>query len=187
MEVRTQPQARSSGCPSDIIVLGSRQRWKKARPRGGSPSRTEGNGHLPSSSRILVAVSTPWAGEKLFATVRDLSDRLHGSVVVAHVARPTEQDDSSEDTDLRSRQTLSALTTRLKEADIPAEGLLLYGDNVARAILNAADDQSATLVVLGMSGKGRLARLLGGDIPRRVIRHAQVPVLLYPPDWSGTI
>jgi len=142
---------------------------------------------LAASSRILVAVSTPWASDKLFVTVRDLADRLGASVVVAHVARPTEEDESTDDTRQRGEQTLSTLTSRLSDANVPAEGLLLYGDDVSRAILNAADAQSATLIVLGLSGKGRVARLLAGDIPQQITRQAHVPVLLFPPDWSGTI
>ena len=139
------------------------------------------------ASRILVAVSTPWASEKLFVTVRDLADRLHASVVVAHVARPTEEDESTSDTRQRGEQTLQSLTSRLAEANVPAEGLMLYGDDVAKAVLNAAEDQHVTLVVLGLSGKGKIARWLAGDIPQQVVRQAKVPVLLYPPDWSGTI
>lgn len=142
---------------------------------------------MASSSRILVAVSTPWASDKLFMTVRDLADRLAATVVVAHVARPTEEDESADDTRQRGEQTLSTLTNRLIESNIPAEGLLLYGDDVARAILNAADAQAATLIILGLSGKGRVARLLAGDIPQQITRAAHVPVLLFPPDWSGTI
>lgn len=140
-----------------------------------------------TGSRILVAVSTPWASEKLFLTLRNLADRLHAAVIVAHVARPTEEDESTDDTRQRADQTLKTLTSRLVEANVPAEALLLYGDDVAKAILNAAEDQRATLVILGLSGKGKIARWLAGDIPQQVIRQAKVPVLLFPPDWSGTI
>lgn len=139
------------------------------------------------ASRILVSVSTPWASDKLFATVRDLADRLNATVVVAHVAKPTESDDSDEDTKLRGEQTLSTLVERLKDANIPAEGLLLYGDDVARAVINAAEAQKITLIVVGLSGKGRVARLLAGDIPQQIVKTATVPVLSFPPDWSGTI
>ncbi|MHC4995057.1 MAG: universal stress protein, partial [Planctomycetota bacterium] len=140
-----------------------------------------------AQSKILVSVSTPWASDKLFNTIRDLADRLNASVIVAHVAKTTEDDDTDDDTKLRSHQTLSTLTTRLVEANIPAQGLLLYGDDVARAILNAAQDQEATLILLGLSAKGRLKRFLAGDIPQQVLKNAQVPVLVFPPDWAGKV
>lgn len=139
------------------------------------------------ASRILVAVSSPWASEKLGATIRDLAGRLGASVVVAHVARPTEQDETAEDTRVRGEQALATLTARLVESGVPAEGLLLYGDDIARAILNAADAQHATLIVMGLSGKGPIARLLAGDVPTAVTKASPVPVMLMPADWSGTI
>lgn len=139
------------------------------------------------ASRILVAVSSPWASDKLFTTIRDLADRLNASVLVAHVAKPTEQDDSVEETRQRGEQALSTLTSRLNDANIPAEGLLLYGDDVARAILNASEEQRVTMIVLGISAKGRISRLLAGDVPQQIARAVGVPLLLLPPDWSGTI
>lgn len=139
------------------------------------------------NSRILVAVSTPWASERLFAMVRDLADRLNATVIVAHVAKASEQDETDNEAHIRARQTLATLTSRLAEAKVPAEGLLLYGADVARAILNAAEAQHATLIVLGLSAKGRFSRLFAGDVSQQVLRASPVPVLLYPPDWSGTV
>jgi nucleotide-binding universal stress UspA family protein len=139
------------------------------------------------STRILVAVSTPWASEKLFTTVRDLADRLHATVIVAHVAKASEHDESDEEARLRAQQTLTSLTAKLAESNVPAEGLLLYGSDIARAILNATEAQHATLIVLGQTAKGRFARLLAGDVPSQVVRSAAVPVLLCPPEWSGPI
>jgi nucleotide-binding universal stress UspA family protein len=140
-----------------------------------------------ADSRILVAVSTPWASDKLFNTIYNLANRLNASVVVAHVARPTEQDESAEETRMRGEQTIATLTDRLMEANIPADRLLLYGDDTAMAILNAAEDREASLIVIGLSGKGRLTRLLAGDIPLQVVKKSGVPMLVLPPDWSGTI
>ena len=140
-----------------------------------------------ADSRILVAVSSPWASDKLFNTIYNLADRLNASVVVAHVAKPTEQDESAEETRQRGEQTLATLADRLTEANIPADRLLLYGDDTAKAILNAAEDREASLIVIGLSGKGRLTRLLAGDIPLQVVKQSGVPMLVLPPDWSGTI
>jgi nucleotide-binding universal stress UspA family protein len=135
----------------------------------------------------MVAVSSPWASEKLFQTVHDLARRLKASIVVAHVAQQQEEDDGPDDMRRRAQQTLEALTNRLAERKITSEGVLLVGDDVGRAILNAAKAQNCTLLVLGASGKGRMARLLAGDIPQQIIRSAEMPVLVFPADWSGLI
>lgn len=135
----------------------------------------------------MVAVSTPWASEKLFQTVRDLAIRLDAAVIVAHVAVAHEEDESEADTRQRGEQTLSTLTSRLAEVKVPAEGVLLFGDDIARAVLNAAEAHQASLLILGATGKGRMARLLAGDVPQQIIRQADRPVLIFPPDWSGVV
>jgi nucleotide-binding universal stress UspA family protein len=139
------------------------------------------------SSRILVAVSTPWASERLLGMVRDLAERLGASVIVAHVGKASEQDETDQEAKSRAKQTLAGFTSRLAEAKIPTEGLLLYGADVARAILNAAEAQHATLIVVGLTARGRLSRWLAGDVPQQILRASPVPVLLCPTDWSGTV
>ncbi len=138
-------------------------------------------------SRILVAVSTPWASDRLHETVRDLAVRLSAAVVVAHVAQPNEQDESENDTRKRGEQTLKTLADKLKESGVTVDSELLFGDDIAKAVSNAAIAHHATLIVLGASGKGRMARLLAGDVPAQVIRSVDRPVLIFPPDWSGTV
>jgi len=136
-------------------------------------------------SRLLVAVSTAWASDRVFQTVRDLAKRLRASVVVPHVAQPNEEDESEVDTRQRGELTLKTLADKLDEAGITVETELLFGDDVAKAVLNAAEAHKVTLIVLGASGKGRMARLLAGDVPQQVLRQVDRPVLVFPPDWSG--
>jgi nucleotide-binding universal stress UspA family protein len=108
-------------------------------------------------------------------------------VVVAHVAQPNDEDESEQDTRLRGEQTLHTLADRLSEAGVTVESELLFGDDIARAVLNAAAAHNVTLIVIGATGKGRVARLLAGDVPQQIVRHADRPVMLLPPDWSGNI
>lgn len=138
-------------------------------------------------SRILVAVSSPWAGERLGRTLEDLAGRMDAAVVVAHVTQVSEEDESESDARRRGELALSTLTGALSEAGVQAEGVLLFGDDVGRAILNAAEAHHATLIAIGASGKGRMARLLAGDVPLQIARQADRPVLIFPPDWSGQL
>ena len=138
-------------------------------------------------SRILVAVSSPWASDRLHETIRDLAIRLSGSVVVAHVAQPHEEDACEADTRQRGEQTLKTLADKLADSGISVESELLFGDDIAKAVVNAAQAHKATMIILGASGKGRMARLLAGDVPQQVIRAADRPVLVFPADWSGTV
>ncbi len=140
-----------------------------------------------ANSRILAAVSSPWASEKVFDTVCDLAVRLKASVVIAHVVQSQGADESDDDARQRAEQITSTLTSQLSDSNITAEGILLFGDDIARAIVNAAEAQNATMIIIGASGKGRMAKLLAGNIPHNVVTNANVPVMLIPTDWSGTI
>jgi nucleotide-binding universal stress UspA family protein len=73
----------------------------------------------------------------------------------------------------------------LLAAGVTARGIVAKGD-VARAILQTADDESVDLIVLGRQGLTHEAgdkleqfrRLMSGGVAEKVSRHANVPVLL---------
>ncbi len=136
-----------------------------------------------AESRILVAVSSAWAGERIFQPLKGLSTRLEASVILVHVLDPQ----TAGDQDNQAGQSIALIADRLKLANIKAETLLLLGNDPARAILNAADEQKATLILLGLSGKGTVSKLIAGDVPIQVAKSAKVPVLLVPYDWAGVL
>ena len=67
------------------------------------------------------------------------------------------------------------------------EGLMLFADDVAKAILNTAKARSCTMIILGLTGKGVFKRLIAGDVPGNIIRQADMPVLLCPANWVGML
>lgn len=140
-----------------------------------------------SHSKLLVAVSSPWASEKLLEPITDLARRLEAAVVIAHVAQLQEEDDEESDATRRGEQTLKLLTDHLRDQGIDAEGVMLFSDDVSKAILNTAKARDCTMIVLGLTGKGVLKRLIVGDVPGNLIRQTERPVLLFPANWSGII
>jgi nucleotide-binding universal stress UspA family protein len=140
-----------------------------------------------STSRILVAVSSPWASQKLTEPIVDLARRLDAEAVIAHVANLREEDESETDAKQRGEQTLKMLTKAMLDADIEAQGVMLFSDDIAKAIINTAKARECTLIVLGLSGKGMLKRLIGGDVPANIIRQCDIPVLLCPANWTGRL
>jgi nucleotide-binding universal stress UspA family protein len=136
---------------------------------------------------MLVAVSSPWASEKLTRPIADLARRLDAAAVVAHVSQLQEEDEHESDATQRGEQTLQLLTDRLREAGIEAEGVMLFSDDTAKAILNTARARQCTLIVLGLTGKGVLKRLIAGDVPGNLIRQTDLPVLLCPANWDGIV
>jgi nucleotide-binding universal stress UspA family protein len=137
-------------------------------------------------SRILIAVSSPWAAQKVVDPLADLAKRLGAEVLVVHVSRPSGgQMREQEQADGEAAITL--LREKLQEKQITVQTLLMFSDDIARAVLNTAAEREVTLIVLGLTGKNVFARLLAGNVPVELIKNTKVPVLLLPPDFSGAL
>ena len=137
-------------------------------------------------SRILVAVSSPWAAQKAMEPVGDLAKRLGAEVLVVHVSRPS-GGQMREQEQADGESAISLLRSNLQERGITVQTLLMFSEDIARAILNVTAERGVTMIVLGLTGKNVFARLLAGNVPVELIKNTRVPVLLLPPDWSGTI
>jgi nucleotide-binding universal stress UspA family protein len=137
-------------------------------------------------SRILIAVSSPWAAQKVVDPLADLARRLGAEVLVVHVSRPSGgQMREQEQADGEAAITL--LREKLQEKQITVQTLLMFSDDIARAVLNTAAEREVTLIVLGLTGKNVFARLLAGNVPVELIKNTKVPVLLLPPDFAGAL
>jgi len=137
-------------------------------------------------SRILVAVSSPWASERVVEPVADLARQLGAEVLVVHVSRPSggqmrEQEQADGEAAVR------LLSGKLQEKGVLVQTLLMFSDDIARAVLNTAIEREITLIVLGLTGRNVFARLLSGNVPVELIKNTKVPVLLLLPDWGKGI
>ena len=137
-------------------------------------------------SRILVAISSPWAANRVAEPVIDLARKLSAEVLIVHVSRPSggqmrDQEQAEGET------AISALRQQLQEKSIAVHTLLLFSDDIAHAILNTAEEKDVSLIVLGLTGKNVFARLLAGNVPVELIKNTHVPVLLLPPDWNKVL
>ena len=139
-----------------------------------------------SMSRILVAVSSPWASERMVDPLTALAKRLSAEVLVVHVSRPS-GGQMREQEQADGEAAISLLRQRLEERGVDVQTLLMFSDDIARAVLNTALEREVTLIVLGLTGKNIFARLLAGNVPVELIKNTKVPVLLMPPDYKGTI
>jgi nucleotide-binding universal stress UspA family protein len=137
-------------------------------------------------SRIMVAVSSPWAAEKVLESIADLARRLEAEVLVVHVSRPSggqmrEQEQADGESAIRY------MREKLQSRGIAVQDLLMFSDDIARAILNTALERDVTIIVLGLTGKNVFARLLAGNVPVELIKNTKIPVLILPPDWNRTV
>jgi len=137
-------------------------------------------------SRILIAVSSPWASERVVEPLADLARRIDAEVLVVHVSRPSggqmrEQEQADGESAIR------VLREQLEQRGVVVQTLLMFSDDIARAILNTSIEREVTLIVLGLTGKNVFARLLAGNVPVELIKNTRIPVLLFPPDHKGSI
>ena len=116
----------------------------------------------------------------------DLAKRLGAEVLVVHVSRPSggqlrEQEQADGEAAIRF------LSDKLQEKSVVVQDLLMFSDDIARAVLNTAVEREVTMIVLGLTGKNVFARLLAGNVPVELIKNTRIPVLILPPDWTRAI
>lgn len=81
-----------------------------------------------------------------------------------------------EDLSYRRVQWLAQLEARARQVGVSAQAVT-RGGAASTAIVGYAEEVDAGLVVLGMVGSGGIRRLLTGSTAKRVMRHAERPVL----------
>jgi nucleotide-binding universal stress UspA family protein len=135
-------------------------------------------------SKILLAVSDRWVPDARVDAIADFAGRLGREILAVHVAYGTEASGA----DLTpGEKILDLIAKQLRARQAKVETLFLFGDDLGQAILKTADEHKSTMIILGLSSKGMLTRLIEGNVAQEIIRGARVPVLLLPPDWMTPI
>lgn len=134
-------------------------------------------------SRILIAVSSALAAQRVVDPVADLAKKLGAEVLVVHVSRPS-GGQVREQEQAEGEQAIRALADKIAGRGVAVQTLLLFSDDIARAIITTATERQATLIVLGLTGRNVFSRLLAGNVPVELIKNTKIPVLLLPPDWT---
>ncbi len=136
-------------------------------------------------SKVLLAVSERWIADALVDAIADFVKRLGGSVLALHVAYGTD----GSGTEVRPEEkVLEKVVGQLRKAGV--EGLemqMLFSDDLGEAVLKVAEEQGVTMIMLGLSSKGMLTRLIEGNVAQEIIRGAEVPLLLLPHDWKAAL
>jgi nucleotide-binding universal stress UspA family protein len=135
-------------------------------------------------SKIVLAVSDRWVPDARVDALGDFSAKLNGSILAVHVAYGSEA--SGADVTPGER-VLEQIARQLRARNAKVETLFLFSDDLGQAILKTAEEHKATMIVLGLSSKGVLTRLIEGNVAQEIIRGARIPVLLLPPDWMSPI
>ena len=135
--------------------------------------------------RIVLAVADTTARQAALDRVCELAHVIGITVAVLHVrerhhSRGIVWDEPSP-TD--AAELLNASTYDLQRRNVAARGLIRMAaaGRVAEAIVAAALELEADLIVLGRSSESTVSRFLSISLSQRVVRLAPMPVLVVPP------
>ncbi len=134
-------------------------------------------------SKVLLAVSDRWVLDGRIDAIADFVVRVGSSVLAVHVAYGAEPSGGVS----AGEKVLEKIGEQLRGKNLKVETLLLYSDDLGEAILKTAEERKATLILLGLSAKGMLTRLIEGNVAQEIIKGTTLPVLLLPPEWVGGI
>lgn len=143
---------------------------------------------------IVLTTDLSEESQRAFAPVRELADRLDLDITLLAVLEevPFEPVAGSmmavypDRTELhaewqkRLRELATEVGARCKQVEV------VDATDVAAAICAFADKVSADYIAMATHGRSGLRRLLLGSVAEVVVRHAHVPVVLYPPPASGS-
>jgi nucleotide-binding universal stress UspA family protein len=97
---------------------------------------------------------------------------------VAPMWDPILEKDLEGSSEQRSRELLDAEVERVRSAGgTVAQAHLMVGE-VARQIVELAEDLRAGLIVMGSRGRGGIRRALMGSVSDSVVRHAHCPIMV---------
>jgi nucleotide-binding universal stress UspA family protein len=131
-------------------------------------------------SKVLLAVSERWVPDVRVDAIGDFVQRLGGSLLAAHVAYGSEGSGAGVQP---GEKVLEQIAKQLRDKGVKTETLFLFSDDVGAAILKTAEEHGATMIMLGLSSKGMLTRLIEGNLVQEVVRGSHMPVLLLPAEW----
>jgi nucleotide-binding universal stress UspA family protein len=136
--------------------------------------------------KIVFAHDGSASGERALLYVEHLARREEAEVIVVHIYDVPARYLSTEvyeelhaSFDKASWAVVDDAVQELQKADVSARGEVREGA-VAPTILQVAEDEGASLIVLGTRGPSSAAELLIGSTSTEVLRHARCPVLVVP-------
>jgi nucleotide-binding universal stress UspA family protein len=85
----------------------------------------------------------------------------------------------------QAQDYLDDVVERMRGQGLRATGVAVLGWNTADAILDVARPERVAVVALATHGRGGLRRLALGSVADKLVRGADVPVLVYRPAGRG--
>ncbi len=137
--------------------------------------------------RILFAHNATPAAERALIYVEHLAREESAEVVVLHVYQTLERYSTMggynalvEQLEAVAQEVVSDAVEYLQKAEVVARGIASSGSSTARVIVETAEEEDVSLIVLGTRGPTKVSDLLAGDVSTEVLHNARCPVFLVP-------
>lgn len=137
----------------------------------------------PLFERVVVPVANR---EDAGATAKALSPYLDaeiGALVAVHVIEKAGGAPDKASVEQRQRQAediFSILAEGLAESTLPLETEILYGTDVARAIVDGAHEADASAIVFTPRGGSKWMKLLTSDVTTGLVNASDIPIVVLP-------
>ena len=102
------------------------------------------------------------------------------------VWQPEKLLESPEHRELEARRYLGRLTRTLRGQGLTVESRVRRGARVGREILQAAGEEQCDMIAMATHGASGLDRIMLGSVADKVVRHADMPVLVLRPSSSAS-
>jgi nucleotide-binding universal stress UspA family protein len=136
--------------------------------------------------KILFAHDGGLLAERAMVYLEHVARVEQAEVIVLHVYQPPERYSATEGYEVLraqyeavAQEVVDDAVDYLEERGVVARGIILSGDT-ARGILEVADQEQVSLIVIGSRGPSSMAELMLGSVSVEVLRHASCPVLVVP-------
>lgn len=139
---------------------------------------------LPLTGKVLIPIANEDDAERTCeAVLAHLDPDRPPEVTVVHVIEKA--GGAPDKAPLDARQEQAEEIFHIAEAYLTGEGYdadtrIAYGTDVVDALVDAAEDTGATAIAFVPRESGRLARLLTGDLSKRLVLESPVPVVSLP-------
>lgn len=137
-------------------------------------------------SKILFAHDGGMLAERAMVFLEHVARIENAEVIVVHAYQVPERYSATEGYEaLRAQfesvahEIVDDAVEHLQEQQIMARGIVASG-NTARVILETADQENVSLIVIGSRGPSSVADVMLGDVSLEVLRYAHCPVLVVP-------
>jgi nucleotide-binding universal stress UspA family protein len=136
--------------------------------------------------KILFANKGSSAGDRALLYLEHLAQQEGAEVVVVHAFEVPSRyittdtyEDLHEVFQRASWAVVEDAVQELQKAGVVARGVVREG-RAARTILEVAQEENASLIILGTRGPSSVAELLLGSVSTDILRFARCPVLAVP-------